>query len=247
MSILELLNNPEQYRLGPNFRGSSRVFPVQLNKEKYIVKQPKIVPLACIIEFYYYIQDRILIEHQLLPPSERLTHEAKKLAHLNKYNLNVPTIAAYNKRTLVRQYLNGFSFHELSEKEQKSCLDKALETMLAIHDHDIYIGDAHVKNIFLSQDKAYWLDFDTVYTEKDKAKAADLVKFIYSTYTVTRNSELTLSLAELVTTYKLPLSTLNHLKELTLRLTPNIWLWFFARIPVTSNIPSQINRILTSS
>jgi len=49
MLIADLLDNPEQYRTGPDFRGSSVVFPVQLNHEKYIVKQPRNQSLAHII------------------------------------------------------------------------------------------------------------------------------------------------------------------------------------------------------
>jgi len=55
-----------------------------------------------------------------------------------------------------------------------------------------------VKNIFVG-DGIYWMDFDGVFDESDltRAKAIDVLKFVYSTYLTTRDKDTTTYSAEL--------------------------------------------------
>ncbi len=55
-----------------------------------------------------------------------------------------------------------------------------------------------MKNIFVG-DGIYWMDFDGVFDESDltRAKAIDVLKFVYSTYLATRDKDTTTYSAEL--------------------------------------------------
>ncbi len=55
-----------------------------------------------------------------------------------------------------------------------------------------------MKNIFVG-DGIYWMDFDGVFDESDltRAKAIDVLKFVYSTYLTTRDKDTTTYSAEL--------------------------------------------------
>ena len=90
-----------------------------------------------------------------------------------------------------------------------------MQTLEKIHNRAVIVGDTQVKNIIRCGDEVYWFGFDGVFNEclldksnengsgeyrscLNKAKAIDLIKFIYSTYLVTENSDTLLYAAELV-------------------------------------------------
>jgi len=205
--IDELLKNPEDYRVpGEDYSATHIVFPVEFKGEKYIVKKPR--KSASLINAARVIQNKSFFETRRLSFGRTMIKaEAGKLQLLQ--GLKVPKLIAYDRGTLVREFLDGECFKDLETDCQKETLEEALQTLEAIHGRAVVVGDAHVKNIIRCKDGAYWFGFDGVFKEYfldkkehrfnlKKAKAIDLIKFICSVYTVTENRDTLLYTAELV-------------------------------------------------
>lgn len=195
-----LLAYPEEYRCGENYSATHILFPVEFNGQKYIAKKPRFFhPL---IEGYYVFQDAFFYGSRKYAPLRSLWKEAEKLRQLN--GCSAPHLVGYKNGTLIREYLEGTAFPQLLPEQQPSALEKGLEALIAIHENNVALGDAHVKNIFSGQ-RVCWIDLDGVFEEDPpfllRAKALDLLKFVYSTYTVTKDKELTIKAAELVSHY----------------------------------------------
>ena len=110
-----------------------------------------------------------------------------------------------------------------------------------IHRKGVIVGDAHVKNILLSGYDAYWMDFDGYFYEQERFTALetiDILKFVYSTYSETRNEKMTLHAAEVARShYEFDQNTVD-LDLSTLRL------WFPTRIPIDGRLNKEIKQIL---
>ncbi|MFA5888110.1 MAG: hypothetical protein WC852_05365 [Candidatus Nanoarchaeia archaeon] len=259
MAIEELLKNPEEYRAGENYKASNIVFPVVFEGQKYIVKKPR--ALSSLIEPYYVLQDKFFLGTRMLSTARRrITMEAARLETLA--GKHAPRLIAYGNKTLVREYLEGRDFRSLdSDEERKMALKKAVEALDNIHLHGVVIGDAHVKNIFLTKgDEVRWLDMDGIYGGAVIADnlscvwpgaAVDMLKFIYSTYTATRNPDLTLYSANLVvrTSYFYRDGTRREvgrqIEAGNRRLRGGLGLWFATRMPRDSHLNWKIGDILS--
>ena len=183
----EVLRNPENYRIGPNYRASNIVFPVMYKGERCIIKRPRIS--GDLTYLYYYLRDdngnRILSSSK-----EGMNEEARKLKILNgKY---APKLIDYDPNTAVecREYIDGEDFRKLKRyNDKKSAIELAALGIREIHSRDIILGDATIKNVILTKDKnkALWIDFDGVFDEENinEAKARDIIKFINTTYQLT--------------------------------------------------------------
>ncbi len=232
----ELLENPEKYRTGPNYKATNIVFPVEFQGTKYIAKKPR--TLATLANAYYTLQDKFFYGTRKLSTSKsRFQNEASKLEKLD--GLYSPKLLAYENNTIIREFMEGRDFRSLSHnQDKKETLEKSLQALDAIHQKGIVIGDAHVKNILLGEnEKANWIDFDGVFDESNlkRSKARDLLKFIYSTYSATKSSDLTCYSAELTSTYS-DKEVKETLKELADSAKSELRLWFPTRIPIDGTL-----------
>ncbi len=241
----ELLDNPERYRVGRNYRATHIVFPVEFEEEKYIIKIPRNSAVSSLVQSYYSLQGNKTKNSA----REELLREIGQLQKLDGFY--APKICAFDKEKpmIVREYLEGKDFRSLSSEEEiRTTLEKALKSLQAIHDKDLGIGDAHIKNTFLTENgTVYWIDFDGLFDEKDitKAKGQEVLKFVYSTYTVTRDRDKTLYAAELVARNYQHREVRNTLQELVDGLETGFRLWFQTRLPLNGKLHQEIKRILS--
>jgi predicted Ser/Thr protein kinase len=221
-----LLRNPEQYRCGPNFRGTSFTFPVVFFGKKYVVKTIDNETKRDMFERYCVLQDKFFFGMQFFRDAQtRLMLEARRLQELN--GRHAPKIMIYDdsciveeysdpltndyhflsqinerrtKPSIVREFIDGKTLRELPDKDKAKTLDEAVVAMQDIHNHGIFF-DPHVKNLVASANDAYWVEVGRAKKQGNptKAKAENLLKFIYSTYTFTRDRDMTLHSAEAVT------------------------------------------------
>lgn len=253
MSLDKLLHNPEKYRASPNFVATNLVYPVLFEGQRYIVKQVR--PLwSFLANAYYTVQDQFLFgTRQLASPWLRLEIEVKKLRRLN--GLGTPKLIYFDGETLIREYLSGISFRDLSSDQQRQqTLEGALTSLEQIHAQDVVIGDAHVKNVIASQERACWLDLEGLFDESDleKSKAIDLLKFVYSTYSVTRDHWAALAAAELVVKQYGDVEVKQRIPALATRINGNrngnrggnLGLWFSTRLPRDGRLRLAIGRVL---
>ncbi|MEK6950959.1 MAG: hypothetical protein AABX13_04525 [Nanoarchaeota archaeon] len=261
MSLEKLLYNPEKYRCGNNYLATNLVYPVEFAGQKYVVK--RIRPLHSLLaNIYYTFQDRFLFgTRQLATPWLCLEIEAKKLRYLN--GVGTPKLVHFNGYgdTLIREYIPGILFGDLSSDQQRQqTLEGALASLEQIHEQNVVVGDAQVKNVLASSQRssqqapsqqghfpqAYWLDLEGLFDESDlrKAKAADVLKFIYSTYTVTRDVWAALSTAELVVKQYHNIEVKQQLPLLAAQLVGNLGLWFSTRLPRDGKLHRDIQRVL---
>jgi tRNA A-37 threonylcarbamoyl transferase component Bud32 len=194
MSLAVVLKDPEKYRIASNYPATNKVFPIHFRGSTYMVKQTRwrsslSVPL-------YVLQDRLFYgSRKLGSVNTALSREVDILQRLQ--GAHAPRLAASNQETLVKEFIPGHDIRPLYDAD--SSLEKALDAMYHIHEKSILIGDAHAKNVVLTKDRAYWVDFDGVFDETNliKGKAVDILKFVYSTYTLTRDAETTFAAASL--------------------------------------------------
>ncbi|HII15603.1 MAG TPA: hypothetical protein HA362_04790 [Nanoarchaeota archaeon] len=242
-----LFNDPEKYRAGPNYRASNIVFPVEFEGQRYIVKRPRL--LAAIIEPYYVLQDKFFLGARRLTRTWR--RAAEEIANLECIGgVHAPKLAAYSEKMILREFLEGTDFRSLSsDDERKHTLEGAIHAMAKIHERFHSIGDTHVKNAFQCKDRVCWLDHDGVYREdelRQRRQARDLVKFVYTAYTATRNPELAVFAAEKV---KQNYPDADVLWQLRYYMEEKdfgaLRLWFPARLPLDGKLNAEIKRILT--
>jgi len=245
MSFEELLANPEKYKTKRYWRATNKVFQVEFNGKKYIVKKPNLWALPA--EAYYVFQDRFFYgTRRLTFTSERFRAEVKTLQKLDGYH--APKLIAHANTTTVREFLEGTDFRHLkSDKERERTLDGAVNAFEGFHVREV-IADSHVKNCMLCQDGVYWFDFGEVYDKTDTitAKAVNLLRFIYSIYSATRDPDITIYSAELVKQrYQIGLVQ-DRIKELVTPGLSALRLWFPTRIPITGKLNEDIKKILRS-
>ncbi len=183
----ELLQNPEKYRIGSNFRASNIVFPVNYKGRDYVVKKPR--KLSSMINSYYSLQARHFYnDRKPCSGKEAIAQEISKLSKLE--GICSPKLLAHNDSLLVKEYVQGFKLNQCNSIISKiAFFENAVVSLKWIHGHDMVVGDANIKNAIKNYKGFHWIDFDGVFDEQDltKAKALDLMKMVYSTYTVTRD------------------------------------------------------------
>ncbi len=229
MTFEKLLLKPENFRAGKNYKASNIVFPVKSDNTLYIIKKPR--NFSSMIELYYIFQSKFFYRSKkYFTKKQRLLNEVEKLKHLN--GKLSPILFAYNNKLLVREYINGKKLNELETDEDLiNGLESALYSLELIHDENITVGDAHVKNVLVNSfGAAFWLDFESSLGNRKEAKAFDLLKFVYSTYTLTRNFEITEHLASKVSSYP-DKNVKTKVKDLVNEHMNWFSAWFTARIP----------------
>lgn len=235
-----LLENPELYRCGENYRATNIVFPVNFEGEKYIVKRAG--PLSSLANFYYALIDGFFYQTRGVgTAAKRIQREANCLDKLA--GCGAPSLFAHNKNTIVREYIDGTPFRNLSDSKRELALEEGFSSLKAIHRKGVIIGDAHVKNIILRNLEAYWADFEGLFYDKegtDNLKAIDVLKFIYSTYSETRDEETTIHAAELARSYV----GLKQVQDLVKEDLSAFRLWFPTRIPTNGKLSKKIKEIL---
>jgi tRNA A-37 threonylcarbamoyl transferase component Bud32 len=235
MGIDEALENPEQFRVGNDFRATHRVFPIEVDGNKYVAKMPGTVSAGAL--FKYYIQDHFspFTSRLLGSVTESFSEEARKLDLLGGYC--APRLIGYNPNSLViiKDFVNGASLKDkINAGEETSGLEGAVGLIRAIHGRGVIIGDSHAKNVLFGKySPAIWVDFDGVFDDTNfpLASALDLYQFLYSTYSLVRNSFVTESAARAVLGYGDHL-VLDNLREMVDQTEPGVSLWFKSRIPV---------------
>lgn len=239
-----LLKNSEPYRIGDNYRGTNIVFTAVIDDQTYVVKIPRTI--GPLINAYYTLQDKLFKGTRKLSfGKQMLQREAKSLEKLA--GLHSPKLIEYNNDVLVREYLDGDDFKKLdSDSQRKKALEAGFLGMMDIHDKGVVIGDANVKNLLLNGDKPYWLDFDGVFDESNlaKSKAIDLLKFVYSTYSTTRDEDVTLYSAELASK-NMRQGVRENVKELINPGLSSARLWLPTRIPLDGVLNKKIKKALS--
>ena len=243
----DLLRNPELYRTGPNYKATNLVFPVEFQGKPYIVK--KASNLSTLANAYYTFQDQFFYSTRKLSTARQgFAKEAEKLSKLN--GKCSPALVAYDgETTLVRELLEGSSFRDsylnCKDKDLEILITRALESLTDIHEAGVAIGDSHIKNFFSSHKGPCWIDFDGVFDERcpRTSKALDLLKFIYSTYTITRNKDLTVYAAEQTSMYPD-----TYVRDTLLALAATgpsaMALWFPTRLPIDGSINKLVRKTL---
>ncbi len=236
MPVSELLQHPERYQIGSYRSFHNKVFPVYFEGEHYVIKKQRLT--SSIARAYTGWQDKIFLNGR---PTICLENEARALQILQ--GCRAPKIIDFQDNILVREYLKGRDFRFLRfESEQERSLEDGLEALKGIHDKGLIVGDANLKNLLLGENNCtYWLDFEAAGTFSDESRAADVLKFIYSAYTITRNEELTLYAARLFAhQYNFP-----AVGELLQHMPSGHKLWFATRISRNSLLPEQIRHTLS--
>lgn len=241
----QLLKDPEKYRDGPNYRATNIVFPVRFRGSRLIAKKPRI--LSSLIEGYYSFQDLCFYRTRRLSTSyQRFQREARCLEKLGGFHS--PILIAHDRRVLVREYLEGRDFRKLqSGTERRRALRRGFEALMEMHGKGVAIGDAHVKNLFLSGGATYWIDFGGVFDESDflLSRAVDCLKFVYSTYSVTRDYYETIFSAEIVSK-RIGGEIKRKVREIATPGHSSIRLWFPVRVPLSGRLNKEIKKILRS-
>ena len=241
MIFERLLENPEKYRCGENYRATNIVFPVEFDGKKYVIKKQGI--LSSLANFYYALQDGFFYQTRGVGTCfERLKREANCLEKLA--GCGAPGILAHNENTIVREYIDGVSFRNLSGPIRERALEEGFNSLQAIHQEGVVIGDAHVKNILLSSESnAYWMDFDGYFNDQERIttlKAMDVLKFVYSTYSETRDEKITTFATEIARSY----NELSEVQDLVKYDLSALRLWFPTRIPLNGRLNKRIKEIL---
>ncbi len=239
----ELIHNPEKFRIGDNYKASNVVFPVQFEGTKYTIKHARL--LGNVIDAYYCLQDMFFYGNKSFSTSEtRLSREAHCLKDLN--GCNAPKLVAYEDGIVVREHLEGINLRELGDiSSMGRAIRQGLDAMLEIHEKGISIGDTHVKNLIKRNGSVKWLDFEGAYREQDflHSKAFDFIKFVYSTFTETRDADVTSYVAREVVK-KIDDDVAGTISYF---LDPGFSaarLWFPTRIPLDEKLNVQIKGIL---
>ena len=235
-----LLEDPKRYRCGENYKATNIVFPVEFEGEKYVIKKAGF--LSSLANIYYALQEGFFYQHRGVgTASERLQREVNCLEKLA--GCGAPSILAHNKNIIVREYIDGTPFHNLSDLKRKTALEEGFHSLRAIHRKGVIVGDAHVKNILLSGYDAYWTDFEGYFYEQEKIstlKAIDVLKFVYSTYSETRDEKITILAAEIARSH----DEFSEIQELVKYDLSALRLWFPTRIPINGQLNKQIKEIL---
>lgn len=241
MVLDKLLQNPEHYRCGDNYLGSSIVFPAEFEGRKYIVKQPRQFSPA--INAYYALQDKFFFgTRRLMQPEDILEAEYQKLQKLQGIGSPIPY--GFDGKTLIREYIEGSDFRSLPFDYKVKSLEDSLKAMEIIHERGVAIGDAHVKNtVMRNGGLMFWL-LSGAYDESNltKAKAVDLLKFVYSSYTAIRDEKVAVHAARLASNYNN-----NEVKACARALIEPVSaarLWFPTRVPLDGKLHKEIKGIL---
>jgi tRNA A-37 threonylcarbamoyl transferase component Bud32 len=246
----ELIENAENYRIGNNYRATNIVFPVEFNGKKYVVKRPRTSVVSSLVQSYYFFQENLSLKNRANNSARLgLLREIEKLRELAGFHAPRLYGSDTEKPLIVREYLEGRDFRNLSSDEEiERTLEGAIEALEGIHEKGVMVGDAHIKNTCLTDEgEVYWLDFDGVFDESDavRSKAQDLLKYVYSTYTVTRDKDKTLYAAELVARGYQGKEVRESLSELVSGLESGLRLWFSTRLPLDGKLHEEIKRVLT--
>lgn len=233
----EVLYDSEMYRIGKNYHASNIVFPVDTQGQKYIIKKRRNGIVDSLIQSYYTIQDSFFLgQRKFYNKRYRFLHEVEVLRKLGGFC--APKLIGYdeNELILLREYLKGQPFSALRDSDKLPALEKGLEGISSIHNKQVVL-DVHIKNLFYGEDKnSYWLDFEISSNYAcDLAKALDLLRFVYSAYTVTRDSYLAISAAELVAAKYENAIVMSKVKELASNLKGGFGLWFSMRVKDSLN------------
>ncbi len=247
MDYSKFLEHPEQFRDAPNYRATHIVFPIEIGREENlqgVVKMERQLNPA--IQAWYLAQDRFFFggTREWAKPGEALAREARVLEELAGYDV-APTLLAYDdkRHVLLREHIVGRNFRELSDKgDLHNALTHGFASLEEIHTLGSVIGDAHVKNLNVQGGRARWLDFDGVYDENDKTQAAalDILKFVYSTWTVTRSREHTLHAAGLAAGYSVDNAARERVLDLVSPGPSACTLWLPTRVPPHGRLNDEI-------
>ncbi len=246
MSLDDLFENPDRFRIRDNFRASHIVFPVNFGGKRYIVKKTK--EFMDFINIYYWFQDLFFYGSRIISvncPDKGLEEEARKLKILE--GVHSPKMIGYREGVLVREFCEGEDFRSIrSDKQIQTVLEEGMAALEQIHGKGVIVGDTNVKNLFDDHRKGViWFGMSGVFKESPMAlaRARDVVKFVYSTYTITRNRDMTFYAAEIAARYKGAKEGVRNLVDPGLS---SLRLWFPTRIPFFDSLNRNIKKILRS-
>lgn len=244
---------PEAFRKGEDFKATNKVFPINYLENKVIYK--KFTCFSSLANGYYTFCDKFFYANQFLYGNRQLSTKKsrfnREVSCLEKLNgQDAPRLIDYSSEhnALIREYLEGNTFREYDKTDTDKLLrlEDAFDSLQRIHSKEIFIGDAHVKNIFIdNNNNVYWLDFDGVFrNDLVESKAIDVLKFVYSTYTVTRSYDLTSINALNVRNNLKDENTKTKIKELLDKNPSPLRLWLPTRISKSAH--KRIKDILRS-
>lgn len=241
----ELLDDPEKFRIGDNYRGTNIVFPVRFRNERYIVKKPRFTNFLAYA--WYVLLDKLYYESGMkFSGSRKAFHrEAEKLRMLNGFC--APRLITHADGIIIREYIEGDDIRHMHDRIRRRAIEEGFNALVEIHRRGVVICDALVKNFVHNSDGAYWNDFDGVFDESDlvRAKAVDVLKFVYSTYTCTRDGFLALHSAHLASSYY-DKDVRDRVGELVTPGCSALRLWLPTRLPLDGKLNERIKRVLRS-
>ena len=247
----KVLENPERYRCGENYRATNIVFPVKVEGNSYVFKKPRHALVSSVIHTYYSFQGDFFNFSRLRSSyKEGIRREIAVLEALDGLHAPRLVYSDFKEPSLIREYIDGDDFRSLFRDEDiRQTLEGALEAMTEMHQEDHFIGDANVKNILLNRHgESYWLDFEGFFgTDVDEGKVNDILKFVYSIFAATRDEGAVIYAAELVAKNypdgEIKDRLRNKFKSMPSR---GLRLWFPTRFPADGKLYGVVKRILES-
>ncbi|MFH1511012.1 MAG: hypothetical protein ABIF10_04930 [Candidatus Woesearchaeota archaeon] len=265
MLFEELMRHPEKYKKA-ECSGTSFTYQVLFCGTAYIVSTSN--TLSELKQMYCVFQDRKFFGLQrYMVPKMRAEVQAKRLQKLN--GKHAPRILAYDdckkysehyeggkvsagsvirrqsRPVILREFVKGRNILDTPFKNWT--LDAAVDSIKNIHAEGI-IFDPHIKNLVEHRPTVYWVEVGRIKDERDPdyAKAENLLKFVYSTWTYTRSPELTVHAATAVKQHYREPEVIDHLRQMVTKLPDRLSMYFTTRMPVfNQRLQRDINLILT--
>lgn len=235
----DLLNAPKKFKEGKSYTATNVVFLVNYEGDSYVVKKPRSIPIA---DAVYTLEDKLFFGTRKLSTTEsRFRREVEMLQKMD--GKNMPKLIAYDDSNwvLVREHLSE-NFRGLEDGKRESVLEQGLEALSEIYGTYGPLGDAHVKNLLVrGNGDVCWTGISGIFEDEHIWKS-DLLKFIYSTWCVTKDEELTKYSAELVAQKEKGLAV--HLPERSSFFQRVAW-WGSNRIPLLDDsLYHEVRQIL---
>lgn len=239
----ELLEDPERFRIGKNYRTTNVVFPVKFRNEKYVVKRPRFTNTMAYA--WYASLDRLYYGSGMKFSTSRraFEREIEKLRSLNGFC--APRLVTYADGIIVREYIDGQDIRNMHDGVRRMAVESGFNALVEIHKKDVVICDPLVKNFVYGDSGAYWTDFDGLFDESDlvRIKAIDVLKFVYSTYTCTRDGFLTLHSVSLASSYPDKIVR-DRIRELVSPGCGSFRLWLPTRLPLDGKLNERVKHLL---
>ncbi len=147
-------------------KNSNEIFSIVYNEEKYWVKKARPTRSTYWHKFFYaFFSFDVLIPSQNKSGKETILHETSKLNLFREKGIHTPHVMYQCDDFFILEDC-GESIHSilrtqnLSEQEIYYYLDKVIEELAKIHNHNFFHGGAQTRNFTFKQSKIYAIDLE---------------------------------------------------------------------------------------